>query len=89
MSFKNSVAIFVVVSLTMGLSGGVLLWLCFGLVRGFRLGVSHGLIPGLIGGLFAGVIIAFNRGGSAVMKRYSIVSLVRKDASGRWRARPV
>jgi eukaryotic-like serine/threonine-protein kinase len=64
LSRRNSLAVFVVIGLIFGLIVGLIFGLIFGLIWGLRLGLTVGLIAGFIGGL--------NRGGSAVIKHYSL-----------------
>jgi hypothetical protein len=63
LSRNNSLAVFLVTLLILGLIGG--------LIGGLMGGLIGGLIVGLIVGV-VGLIVALNRGGSAVIKHYAL-----------------
>ena len=65
LSQKNSLAAFLVSSLTVGLIYGLV-----GPILGLAKGLNAGLIRGLTFGLTAALIVGLNRGGSAVIKYY-------------------
>jgi hypothetical protein len=64
LSWRNSLAAFLVTWLACGLIGG--------LSDALREGLSDALITGLNVGLFAGSVVCLNRGGSAVIKHYAL-----------------
>ena len=64
LSGKNAVVAFVVSCLISSLSTGLIFWV--------TLNLADGLIFGLLFGAFAGLIVGLNRGGSAVLKHYSL-----------------
>jgi len=67
LSQKNSLAAFLVSSLTVGLIYGLV-----GPILGLAKGLNAGLIRGLTFGLTAALIVGLNRGGSAVIKHYAL-----------------
>jgi len=69
LSGKNSLAAFLVSSLTIGITVGLIYGLV-GPILGLTKGLNVGLIRGLIFGLTAALIVGLNRGGSAVIKYY-------------------
>jgi hypothetical protein len=77
LSLKNSLAVFLVTWVIIGLIVGLSYGLSYGAVVGLHYGLSYGSIVGLIAGLIAGL----NRGGSAVIKHYSLRLILCLDGS--------
>jgi hypothetical protein len=72
LSRRNSLAVFVVTLLTLGLIGAVIGGVIGGLSDALLFGLIVGLSVGLICGVFVGLIVGLNRGGSAVVKHYAL-----------------
>lgn len=72
LSLKNALMSLLLVGLLVGLAIGLIWTLMLGMAAALEEKPFIGLIPGLIVGLISGLIAGLNRGGSAVIKHYSL-----------------
>jgi len=72
LSRRNSLVVFLVTLLTLGLIGAVIGGVIGGLSGALVIGLIVGLTLGLVCGVFVGLIVGLNRGGAAVVKHYAL-----------------